>query len=203
MKEIQRMPNECEWLLSYKGRDVSGLRILIYIVTSVDNFIHDKTTDLFEIKYSRIRRNIPQLKNKTCVFLHDCVKSALSYADGYVDDIADVRIYENGLHIRYTDGFAELVSKRISGNYFMFMFDDILKLPTINSIKMYILYRKYYKIITYMKFRDSDIMEIFGINVNLRKNMYRAIRSANDHLNRIGIRSRLERFGNVWRFVSA
>lgn len=203
MGYANRLPNDCEWLLSYKGRDVSGLRILLYIVSDAYVLMYEKVAVTYVMPYSTIRNNIEQLKNKTCMFLRDCVKSALSYADGYVDDIADVRIYENCLHIRYTDGFAELVSKRISGNYFMFMFDDILKLPTVNSIKMYILYRKYYKIITYMKFRDSDIMEIFGINVNLRKNMYRAIRSANDHINRIGIRSRLERFGNVWRFVSA
>lgn len=198
-----RLPNDCRWVLSYKGRDVSGLRILLYLVSDAYTLMYEKDSCSFEMDYARIRRNIPQLRNKTCGFLSVCMDTALKNAVTYDETIATVKTHENSTYIKYTDCMFETVSKRISHDYFTFMFGDILKLPTVNSIKMYILYRKYYNIITYMKFRDSEITEIFGNNINMRKNMYRAVRTANDHIGNIGIRYRLEKCGNIWKFVSA
>lgn len=197
-----RLPNDCGWLFGYSGCDIRGLRLLLYIAADAYSLMYEKGACSFNITYSRFRRKIPQMENQTNRFFSDCIRNALCNAEGYESGIACVRTGETSVSVKYDRSFTDIVSSRVASGYFTFMFDDVVRLPSVNSVKLYMMYRKNYGILAQRVFRDSDIVDIFGIHTDIRKNMYRAIRKANVHLAGIGVRYTLERRENVWRFVN-
>lgn len=194
--------DECNWLFKYAGNDARGLTSLIYINTVATRMFSKYKQINSVIQYYSFRKDITPLKHATNNRCKKMITMAVEYATGFTDLICLTNIKNTEVDIKCSNEFIKRCNCK-DENCFYFNFEDIISLTTVNSIKLYMLYKRYYNKLKYIKFRDSEITEIFGNNVNLRKNMYRAVRTANDHIGSIGIRYRLEKCGNIWKFVSA